>query len=1255
MNMEETQMLKIAYYSATGNDLRILSNAVKRIAKDKGEIIEVQARGKQELSDDILFNEFLDIISTADVLIICLHGGKESCPGFEKIINCLPLSTELFVHCTSIVDAEISFKYSTIEKEVYTKLSLYLTYGGEENFRNMLLYLINKYGGVDYCVCEPKQMPWEGIYHPEFDYFPSLKEYCQVKYISGQPTVGMWFHREHWINNNVDYVDAFIKEFESRGVNVIALFRKSGKQKDIGNMGISEIVDTFFIRDGKAMIDVLINLMNFSSNMLDPEEAQKGGVNRVFEKLGVPVLKAIVSYTSKEQWEGSLQGLSPVDVAVNMAMPEFDGNIITLPGAFSNVNFEDPYTGAKLVKHEPYPERISQIVDISLNWARLRYISNKERKIAIIYHNYPPRNDTIGTAIGLDSHKSVLNILKELKQNGYTLDYVPNSAQDLMDGVLSKATNDRRWASAEYISDNAVAKIPSFKYEKWFNKIPATAREQMINSWGEPPGELFYHDGNIVVPGIINGNVFIGIQPPRGFLDNPASIYHSPDMPIPHNYYAYYEWIRNEFKADAVIHVGVHGNLEWLPGKAAGLSNCCYPQIAILDIPNIYIYLISNPGEGTQAKRRSFCCIIDHLIPAMTNAETYDEIAELETQIEDYYQCKVMDPAKLPQLREIIWEKFIKANLHTDLNMDLKEQPEDFNNFLELLHSYLSEIKDTQIKTGLHVLGEPPEGERLVEFLAALTRLPNGETPSLRRAIADIKGHDLDMLLENRGKVNDKGKTNGQVIEEIQQISLKLISCLAEKNYDSQYINNICKNILNNTSEDIEEVLAYICDALVPKILSTKDELSSINNALEGRFVLPGPSGAPTRGMAYILPTGRNFFSIDPQTVPSQAAWKVGTMMANDLLNRYLKDEGAYPENIGVVLLSTEMRTKCEGAAEVLYLMGVRPIWQRQNGYVKELEVIPLNELGRPRIDVTVRISGMFRNAFANVIDLIDNAVKMVALLDETSEENYIIKHINEDIADLISKGNDIDTAHRKASYRVFGCKPGAYGAGVCDIIQAKDWKVMDDLAEVYVAWSGYAYGTGIYGQSAPELFKKRLSVMDVAVMNYDSREYEMLDADDYYSFHGGLIAAVTSFKGKAPIGFIGDSSDPERVKTRTVSEEVKFELRSRILNPKWIESMKEHGYKGACDISQTVDHIFGWDATAKTMENWMYEEIAKKFVINEEFAEWIREVNPYALQNISERLLEAIQRGMWNASQQIQDELKKVYLDMEGEFEVYC
>jgi cobaltochelatase CobN len=1242
------EKVRIAYITTQqSKDVVPLVTAFREILDKEGEIAELQLRSGDDLSDLKQIEELTNFAISSHIIIFSLMGGKKSLPCFDELIKRLSeKGVPIFAQSGSAEhDLELR-EVSTVTEDVYETVSEYISYGGRENFRNLVLYLANRFAGAKYAFRDPEKSVWEGIYHPEFDHVPSLEEYMQKRCREDRLTVGIWFYHSFWQSGNTAFVDEMIREVERAGANVIPVFMYSLKDEDLGTRGAEWVIENYFMQNGRPIIDVLINPLMFSISMRSCTEGSS-----IFSRLRVPIIKAIITYNSLKDWQESQCGLTPMDITLSVAMPEFDGDLITVPVAAKERTERDPLTGVTVTRLEPIPERVRKLVQLSLNWARLRHKPNDEKRVAIILHNYPPRDDRIGTAFGLDTPASVLNIMRVLKAAGYRIYEIPESGDALIRDIKKHLTNDNRLRSPEEMKSRAVASVSRERYMKWFDELPINIRRRMVKSWGNPPGELFVHRGGILIPGIINGNIFIGLQPPRGFLENAAAIYHSPDLPIPHHYYAYYRWIRDIFRADLIMHIGKHGSLEWLPGKSVGLSDSCFPDIAISDLPNIYPYIINNPGEGTQAKRRSYCCIIDHLVPVMHRANLYDHLAELEVMLRDYHHAASEDPGKLESMKRIVWEKVVQARLDRDLGIDENTALSDFDQLLVRLHDYLNEIADTQIRDGLHVLGVPPKDTRLDEFLVSLTRLQNGEVPSLRETLALIMGYDYSSLMAGRGRYFGM-KTGGELLEDIDELSLHLVAKLRENGFDPESIPKVEDEILGRRDARLELVLNYIIK-LSQKITSTEDELNNLLAASEGCYVPSGPSGAPTRGMADILPTGRNFYSVDPQAIPTPAAWNVGVANADALLRRYIREEGRYPEAIGMVIWgSSTMRTKGDDIAEALYLIGVRPIWDRRNGRVQGLEVIPLEELKRPRIDVLIRISGLFRDAFPNIVHLIDEAVEMVASLDEPHDMNYLARHVAEDVNEKLDDGIDPKLARIEASYRIFGCRPGAYGAGVCEAVDSKNWRDLKDLAEIYVTWGGYAYTRQEYGTIVPESFKKCLCRLELTVKNEDTREYDMLDSDDFYSYHGGMIAAVRAFRGDRPRSYCGDSSDPERVKVRSISEETMHIFRARILNPKWIESMKRHGYKGAGDLSRTVDVVFGWDATSEVIEEWMYEELANRYALDKDMQEWLKEVNPHALQNIVERLLEAIERGMWRATESMREKLRSIYLDVEGSLE---
>ncbi len=1249
---------RICYFSATATELPTLSRAVSRII-EKGESLSVAARTQAQLFDQARVRNFVDDALEADVAIISLHGGKESCPAYNPLVTAIKErrshgSATPYLHIQPSggdEDAVLAAKEDSdgVEDGTWRGLCLLFAHGGVVNFQSALEYLTASLGNKEKSVPEAVSIPQEGIYHPLHGFISDVEGYCRNNIDETKPTIGVWFHQTYWVNGNLAHVDALIREIERLGANVLPVFSNRLKDTALGNHGSDEVVEIYFKkRDGRPRIDALANIMAMSMTMTNP------GFTSVLPNLDVPVLQGMTSSAPYAVWKESLQGVSVMDVTFQAAQPEFDGNLITVPIATKEEDTVDPITGALLPRFVPIPERIAKFASLALNWARLRRIDNKDKRVAIIFHHYPPRNDRIGCAAGLDTFESIKNLLKVMDEAGYSIDHLYEDNKELSDAMLERMTSDRRWLTPDQMAARAGASAGRDLFMPWHEALPPEVRKKMIENWGEMPGELFTYEDKLNFAGFVNGNVFLSIQPPRGYLEHADAILHDLYLSPPHHYLAQYRWIRNVFKADAIIHVGKHGSLEWLPGKALGLSESCYPDLAITDLPNIYPYIINDPGEGTQAKRRSYCCIIDHLTPAFTNADLYEDLAGVERALADYTDAVRQDPSKIPVAAGLLWEAVVKADLQHDLDLTEEKALGDYEKFVSLLHAYLSELSDTMINDGLHTLGQQPEGDRLVEFLVQLTRLNNGDVPSLREEIAAARGYSYDDLVAHRGDMPSRfaGKTGGRIIAEAHEKAVVLVHKLAASSYDVSVVDNIVQDEFNGSVPRIARVLRYITDSLLPNIYHARDEMDAAMAALSGRFVRPGPSGSPTRGQADILPTGRNFFSVDPRAIPSQAAWEVGKALGEALLERYLKEEGRYPENVGIIVYGCPtMRSKGDDIAEVLYLLGLKPVWQK-NGIVCGLEVISTKELGRPRIDVTPRISGFFRDSFPNLVNMIDEAVSMVAVLNEDPETNFIRGHVIADQATYRAEGLSEEEAWRMATFRVFGCPPGTYGAGVAEMIEAKAWETREDLANNYIRYSSHAYGLSSYGTQRPEVFRRMLSRMDVTVKNEDSREYDMYSCIDYYNYYGGLIAAAGTVRGEMPLAIAGDSSDPKRVVTRTMQEETKHILRSRLLNPKWLEGMKRHGYKGAGDISKVMDIILGWDATADTMEDWMYERVAERYALDPAMQEWFKQVNPYALQNIIDKLLETVDRKMWNTTDEMKNRLRDAYLDIEGEIE---
>jgi cobaltochelatase CobN len=1079
-----------------------LSEGVRQYGESGGHVV-VHARTQTQLFDQSRQRAFVNQAVESDVVIVTLHGGKASFPAFDALVEALdklPAGRRPSLHIQPSGGDEDSLEAAREHSPdfgtpVWDEIQRYLNHGGRLNYHRLLIYLHNHLFNSR-IECGPAvELPHEGIYHPDLPGIPALEAYLAQKIDPAKPTVGLWFYQTYWLNNNLLFIDAIIRSVESRGANVIPVFHLRYKDTDRGNRGADHIVEHYFMDGDKVRIDALINPLLFSLTLAAPE------YRPLLPRLNVPCIQAMVSLNPYAQWKESLQGMHTMDVSFCAAQPEFDGALITVPVATREQETIDPITGALLAKYYPIEERVDKMVRLTLNWAKLKRTANGDRRVAVIFHHYPPRNDRIGCAAGLDSFASVKLLLDRLQAAGYHIEKRYDDGDELAHDLLSRMTADQRWLPPDQLAARAEAHADETRFTPWHHELPPGIRQKMTGDWGQIPGDLFVHDGQMHFAGMRNGHLFITIQPPRGYLEQIDKIYHDMALSPPHHYLAHYRWIRDVFKADVVMHVGKHGSLEWLPGKALGLSDECYPDLAIMELPNLYPYIINDPSEGTQAKRRSYACIIDHLTPAFTNADLYDDLGTVQGLVNDYAVAVAEDPAKMEILRSMIWEAVVQADLDKDLEISREQAFEQFDRFLERLHAYIEELADTMINDGLHILGTSPQDRRLEEFVVQLTRLANGDTPSLREAVIRAMGFDYDDVLDNRGKRPGRfgGLSGADIIRRAHEKALELVRGLAVTGFRPDRVSAVTKDLRERPSADIDAVLTYIADTLVPNIRRCSEEIDFSFQGFAGGFVPPGPSGAPSRGQADILPTGRNFYSVDPNKIPTPAAWEVGVRLGDTLIERYLKESGKYPESIGILVYgSTTMRTRGDDIAEIYYLMGLKPVWAKGSGNVTGLEVIPLSRLKRPRLDVVPRISGFFRDAFPNLVARIDEAVRMAATLKEPPESNFLRRNVYKDMGELRRSGMDEDQAFREATFRVFGCPPGTYGAGVAELVESKNWETQQDLGNNYIRYSSHAYGRGSYGNWKPDAYRRQLARMDVTVKNEDSREYDMMSCTDY-------------------------------------------------------------------------------------------------------------------------------------------------------------
>lgn len=1110
-------------------------------------------------------------------------------------------------------------------------MKAYSFYGGLTNYKNLWLYARSLFDQGMPDAEPPSPICWAGIYHPGMakKFMTELSLYEKMFLKAGRPTLGLLFYRDEWIWDDLHYQKAFIEEAERQGLNVIAVFTNGLPDPKLGMPTIHEVFEKYFMKEGKPLVDAIVNVMKFSFTT-------SGSISiKALEEMGVPVLEAYSLIAPKEEWEASPEGMNAMEISISVTMPEFDGIIHGMPIAAKHVKEDGE------VEYLPIPERMRAMVSRAGAWAILHRKPNAEKKIAIIFHNYPPKNSNIGSAYGLDSIESVRRLLGFMKEAGYQVDFIPEDTETFMKRLTAQATNDCSMLTEE--QEAACQKVPKKLYCDLFDTFPEETRRQMEKDWGKAPGRVMTTEsGDILVPGLMDGHIFLTVQAPRGYGFDASKIYHDPFIAPTHQYLAYYQWIRDVWGADAVLHVGTHGNLEWLPGKSAGMDRGSYPDLALGSLPNIYPYHMTITGEGIQAKRRGGACLVDHLPAPMEEAGTYEELAELEQAMDEYAHFEKSEPETAKRLVPRIRELAEKASL----DGEVPYTEADLAGYLSRLHCYIEDLKNSECHVGLHILGEMPKGETLIHEILALLRLPNGDIPSICELLAEEEGTSVDTLLGQAQTLYPNGLTGGEWMARLQKKAEGLVRKLAEMHFDKEKAKAL-------GTEREQPLLRFVCEEVYPRLAETKKEMEHTLRGLSARYIVPGISGSPHAGGVSLLPAGVNFYGIDPRRLPTRTAWEVGKELGDQVISQYIESEGRYPESVGMVFWSgANMRSHGQCIAEFLYLMGIRPIWVPGSLYVKRMEPIPLSELQRPRIDVTARISGLFRDTMPAAVSLMDRAVLLAASLAENDEDNYVRKHISEDSRIMEEKGSPKEEAWREAAYRIFGDAPGTYGAGVAALLEEKNWDSLDDLANVFIRWGGHAYGSRSNGSYKPELFRERLAHMEVTIKNEDNHETNMMSSDDYNAYHGGLIAAVRSCSGKKPHAYEGDSSDRSRIKVRTVEAAAKRIFRTETVNPKFIEGLMQHGYKGAADLSNRVAVSFQWDATSDVMEDWMYEKLSAAYALDPKVQDWMKRVNPWALSRITETLLEAERRGLWQAKEETVDALEKLYLEVEGEIE---
>jgi cobaltochelatase CobN len=1216
------------------SSLALLAEAAQQLPDDYPSLrlanpMQVQNHASVDLYVD-------QVLRHAKVILISLHGGIGYWRyGVEQLIELAGRGVQvILVPGCDNADPELT-DLSTVAAEDCQRIWQFLRQGGMHNALELYRCLASGWLGRDYSWSEPLPLPRTAIYHPNTSR-AELSDW-QADWQADQPVVALLFYRSHLQAANTAFIDEFCLRLQAQGLNPLPIAVASLKEA-----GCMTLVEDWL---DEVDAELILNTTGFAQS--SPEAPHL----RPFRR-NIPVIQAICAQDNEPGWRASEQGLGARDLAMHIALPELDGRIISRPISFKDLAWHSERSQSDVVCYRAQPERMDFVAELARRWILLARLPNADKRVALILANYPTRDGRIGNGVGLDTPAAALNILRAMQAESYPVAPLPETGTALIQQLLGGVTNDLDSLDLRPCEQSMALD----EYLAAFNAMPAANREAVNARWGAPDADPMFRAGRMMIAGLRFGLTFIGIQPARGYQVDHSAVYHDPDLVPPHGYLAFYFWLRNVYGAHALIHVGKHGNLEWLPGKGVGLSESCWPDVVLAAMPNIYPFIVNDPGEGAQAKRRTQAVIIDHLMPPLTRAETYGPLRNLELLADEYYDAQLLDPRRALELQRDILKLVRETHIDRELALE-SVNDSDTATWLPRLDTYLCDLKESQIRDGLHIFGESPVGRLRIDTLLALLRIPRGDgrgaQSSLLRVLSkafELGFDPLDCELAQpwggpKPKVllevsTDPWRTAGDTRERLELYAAGLLEqVVADRYYEVSIENNDLKMIIDN----LREVVAPRLDACGP------GEIQGLLDALSGRFVPAGPSGAPSRGRLDVLPTGRNFFSVDVRNLPTTTAWRIGFQSANLLLERHLQDNGDHLRQLGLSVWGTAtMRTGGDDIAQAMALMGVRPVWATGSQRVDDFEILPLSLLDRPRVDVTLRVSGFFRDAFSNLIRLFDAAVQAVADLDEPEDMNPLAAKVRQERLDLQGSGLSEEEAERQAGWRIFGAKPGAYGAGIQGAIDGRLWQSRDDLAEVYLNWGGYAYGGSDEGTPARERFAQRLSQVQAVLQNQDNREHDLLDSNDYYQFQGGMLAAAESLSGAKTASYHGDHSQPDLPRIRTLKEELNRVIRSRAANPKWIDGVKRHGYKGAFEMAATVDFLFAFDATTELIDDHQYALLADAYLLDPSTRDFIQQHNPDALRDMTERMLEAQQRGLWQEPGDYREALETLLLDIE-------
>lgn len=1168
---------EIIFLSSADSDLRLLAMAAREL-KWHGKALRL-GNYMHVAHADAVDDYVAHVAAHAELMVVRLLGGVASWRyGVERLVavaqkNNTPL---ILLSGEASTDQELA-QHGTVAFDIHKRMGSYLHHGGADNARAFLRYGASLIKKTVETIAPPQPLPKAGVFYAS----PQKDKTKNVFIIVYGALVKA---------GDIEALRALIGECERHKMRVHALYVSS--LKDSGSISFLKKYGARHVPSG------IITMTGFAAFSFGDKD---GGVLGSFD---VPILQAIASSETREAWQERKVGLMPKDIAMHVALPEVDGRIIaSLVSHKAQMTF-DEQVECHLTHHAPYQEGITRLARMLAAWIRLRSKKKKERRIAIILSNYPNQDGRIGNGVGLDTPASLHHIARLLQKEGYDIKGLPPSGKAMIDLLIKSKRQS----------------LSPKEYEDFFAQLANSSADKMRQKWGEPNKDC------LNMRACLFGKLAVAIQPARGESVVGGDSTHDMLLPPPHDYYAFYLWLRHVFGADVVIHLGKHGTMEWLPGKGVALSpKECFPALMMEDCPHLYPFIVNDPGEGSQAKRRAAAVILDHMTPPMMTSELYGELSQLEALADEYEQAAHLDPQRLPLLKRQMDDLARKSGILEECEGD---------DLLGAIDAHLCLIKETQIRGGLHVYGKKMADDHEEEHLYALTRLARGTEPkaqSLIHALARDLSLTLDIFSQEPHAPFDEDKEKcpqvllsmtarpcRRVADVLERIRLLACALIAGRMKPAASWHH-SKAVLAGIEADIRPLL-HSCQ---------EGESFSLLHGVAGGFIPSGAAGAPSRGRLDAMPTGRNFYSLDPRGLPTKTAYQLGKLSAQRLIDDYRTRHGCYPKQLALSVWGTSnMRTGGEDIAQALAFIGVAPRWHEASQRMESFEIIPRALLGRPRIDVLLRISGFFRDAFGHIIHLFDDAMQTLADMDE--EDNPIKAHGESLMQALAAGGMNKEDAQAMARLRVFSAKPQNYGAGLQDLIASGAWQERSDLAKKWIMWGAYGYGRHHQGVRMQDNFKQQLARVEAVVHNQDNREHDILDSDDYYQFAGGMSAAVEWMRGQSPDVYHNDHSNPDNPVIAPLSQELARIVRARAVNPKWIERIMAHGYKGAFEMAATVDYLFAFAATTNFVKEHHFRLVFDAYLGDEKVRAFIKEHNPDALHEMAARFDEAIRRGLW-------------------------